>query len=113
MQSGRVGLCLRIFIHEASQTGHRPLYAAIVELARREGLAGATVLSGIEGYGRRRRMHTSRLVDLADDLPIIVEIVDTPEAIEGFLPRLDALTPHVTAVLSQVEIVKHSASSTR
>lgn len=113
MRTGSEGLRLRIFIHEALRSDHQPLYAAIVQLARREGLAGATVFGGIEGYGLHRHVHTTRLVDLADDLPIIVEILDTTEAIERFLPQLDALVPHGTVTLSPVEIVKYSAGAPR
>jgi uncharacterized protein len=102
------GLRLRIFVHEALRHARKPLYVAIVELARREGLAGATVFRGIEGYGLHRHLHTARLVDLSDDLPMIVEIVDTSEAIRRFLPLLDRMIPHGTATLSPVHIVKYS-----
>jgi PII-like signaling protein len=102
------GLRLRIFVHEALRHARRPLYAAIVELARREGLAGAIVFRGIEGYGLHRHLHTTRLVDLSDDLPMIVEIVDTSEAIRRFLPLLDQMIPRGTATLSPVHIVKYS-----
>ena len=108
MRTGSDGLRLRIFVHEALRHGHMPVYAAIVELAHREGLAGATVFRGIEGFGRHRHLHTTRLVDLSDDLPIIVEIVDTSEAIRRFLPLLDQVIPHGTATLSPVHIVKYS-----
>jgi PII-like signaling protein len=108
VRTGREGLRLRIFVHEALRHGHKPLYAAIVELARREGLAGATVFRGMEGYGLHRHLHTARLVDLSDDLPIIVEIVDTSEAIRRFVPLLDQVIPHGTATLSPVQIVKYS-----
>ena len=103
------GLRLRIFVHEALRHARKPLYAAIVELARREGLAGAIVFRGIEGYGLHRHLHTTRLVDLSDDLPMIVEIVDTREAIRRFLPLLDQMIPHGTATLSPVHIVKYSS----
>jgi uncharacterized protein len=108
VRTGRDGLRLRIFVHEALRHGHKPLYAALVELARREGLAGATVFRGMEGYGLHRHLHTARLVDLSDDLPIIVEIVDTSEAIRRFVPLLDQVIPHGTATLSPVHIVKYS-----
>ena len=104
------GLRLRVFVHEALRHDHQPLYAAIVELARREGLAGAIVFRGIEGYGLHRHLHTTRLVDLSDDLPIIVEIVDTSEAIRRFVPLLDQVIPHGTATLSPVHIVKYSTA---
>ena len=108
VRTGREGLRLRIFVHETLRYDHKPLYAAIVELARREGLAGATVFRGMEGYGLHRHLYTARLVDLSDDLPIIVEIVDTSEAIRRFVPLLDQVIPHGTATLSPVHLVKYS-----
>jgi PII-like signaling protein len=108
VRTGREGLRLRIFVHEALRHARKPLYAAIVELARREGLAGAIVFRGIEGYGLHRHLHTTRLVDLSDDLPIIVEIVDTSEAMRRFVPLLDQMIPHGTATLSPVHIVTYS-----
>ncbi len=105
------GLCLRIFIHEALRHHGLYLYEAIVEHARREGMAGATVFRGMEGYGLHRHLHTARLLDVSDDLPIIVEIVDTIERIRAFLPTLDPLIPHGAATLSPVSIVKHGAGS--
>ena len=79
-----------------------------MELARCEGLAGATVFRGMEGYGLHRHLHTTRLVELSDDLAMIVEIVDTSEAIRRFVPLLDPMIPHGTATLSPVHIVKYS-----
>jgi PII-like signaling protein len=108
MRTGSEGLRLRIFIHEALRHDHKPLYAAIVALALHEGLAGATVFRGIEGFGQHRHLHTNRLVDVSDDLPIIVEIIDTTEWIRSFLPALDGLIPRGTATLSPVRIVKYS-----
>lgn len=112
LQSGRDGLSLCIFIHEALRHKGAYLYEAIVEQARREGLAGATVFRGMEGYGMHRHLHTTRLVDLSDDLPVVVEIVDTAERIQRFLPILDLLVPHGAATLSPVAIVKYSAGGT-
>jgi len=109
VRTGSDGLQLRIFVHEALRHARKPLYAAIVELARREGLAGAIVFRGIEGYGLHRHLHTTRLVDLSDDLPMIVEIVDTREPIRRFFPLLDQMIPHGTATLSPVHIVKYSS----
>jgi PII-like signaling protein len=109
MEAGSEGLRLRVFIHEGLRHQHRPLYAAIVELARREGMAGATVFRGIEGYGLHRHLHTSRLVDTAADLPAIVEIVDTADAIRRFLATLDPLIPHGRVMLSPVSIIKYGA----
>lgn len=109
MKSGSEGLCLRIFIHEALRHRRKYLYQAIVEHAQREGMAGATVLRGMEGYGLHRHLHTARLVDVSDDLPVIVEIVDSTERIQQFLPTLDSLIPHGTVTLSPVSIVKYNA----
>ena len=113
MRTGSEGLCLRIFVHERLQHDHRTLYATLVALARREGLAGATVFRGIEGYGLHRHLHTARLVDVADDLPIVVEIVDDEAAIRRFLPLLDGLIPHGAATLSPVRVVTYSAGTAR
>jgi len=82
---------LRIFIGEADRHGGKPLYEAIVQLARKKGLAGATVLRGRLGYGANSRLHTANVLRLSEDLPLVIEIVDTPEKIEGILPELDAI----------------------
>ena len=109
MRSGFDGLRLRIFIHESQHHGRQPLYKHLVECARGEGLAGATVFRGMEGYGHHRHVHTSRLVDTADDLPMIVEIIDRPEAIRRFIGLLDSVVEHGTATVSPVHIVKYAA----
>jgi len=109
MSVGYQGLRLRIFVHEALRHDHQPVYVEIVELARREGLAGVVVFRGIEGFGPHRHLHTTRLVDVSDDLPIIVEIVDRIDAIQRFLPLLDTIVPHGTATLSPVRIVTYRA----
>lgn len=103
------GLRLRVYIHEALRYQHKPLYAAIVEQARRQGMAGATVFRGLEGYGLHRHLQTTRLLDVSDDLPIVVEIIASAEAIQRFIPILDALIPHGAATLSAVSIVTYSA----
>ncbi len=109
MKSGSEGLRLRIFIHEALRYRGTYLYEALVAHARREGMAGATVFRGMEGYGLHRHLHTMRLVDVSDDLPVVVEIVDTAERVQAFLPTLDPLIPHGAVTLSPVSIVKYSA----
>lgn len=86
------GKLLRIFLGESDKDGHHALYTVIVKTAREKGLAGATVLRGVEGFGANSRMiHTARILRLSEDLPIVVEIVDTEEKIKGFLPVLDEL----------------------
>lgn len=109
MKNGSQGLRLRIFIHEALRHQGKYLYQAIVEQARREGMAGATVFRGMEGYGLHRHLHTTRLLDVSDDLPVIVEIIDTTERIQRFLPSLEPLIPHGAVTLSPVSIIKYSA----
>jgi uncharacterized protein len=103
------GLCLRIYIHESLSYDHHALYEAMVALARREGLANATVYRAMEGFGRHRHLHTSRLVDVSDDLTMIVEFVDAEPAIRHFVGLLDAMVPHGTATLSPVQIVTYRA----
>lgn len=82
---------LRIFLGEADHCDGRPLFEAVVTEARAAGLAGATVLRGPLGFGRSSRLHTAKILALSEDLPVVVEIVDTPDQIESFMPRLDAL----------------------
>jgi PII-like signaling protein len=78
------GKLLRIFIGEADRFDHKPLYEQLVLKAREIGLAGATVLRGIEGYGARSRVHTAKILRLSEDLPLVIEIVDTDEKIDAF-----------------------------
>ena len=82
---------LRIFIGESDKFDGVPLYEAIVREARRLNLGGATVFRGLMGYGAHSRMHTAKLLRLSEDLPIVIEIVDSPEKIEAFLPELDRM----------------------
>ena len=107
MRREHEGLQLRIFVHESLRHEHVPLYAAIVSLAHREGLAGAVVFRCIEGFGQHRHLHTSRLVEVSDDLPIIVEVVDRADAIRNFVLTLEALIPHGTATLSPVRLIHY------
>ena len=82
---------LRVFIGESDKFEGRPLYEVIVLEARQRGMAGATVLRGLMGFGAHSRLHTAKILRLSEDLPIVVEIVDKPERIEAFLPRLDEI----------------------
>lgn len=83
------GHLLRIFIGESDRHERQPLYQWIVRTARREGLAGATVMRGIEGFGGNSRVHSAKFLRLSADLPVVVEIVDTIDKIEAFLPVID------------------------
>lgn len=85
------GKLLRIFLGEADRLEGKPLYEVIVAKAREQGLAGATVLRGVEGFGARSRIHTAKILRLSEDLPIVVEIVDTEEKIQAFMPRVDEM----------------------
>jgi PII-like signaling protein len=91
MQAPSEAKLLRIFIGESAKSGHRPLYEAIVLKARDAGLAGATVLRGPMGFGHSLRLHSQNILELSGDLPFVVEIVDSEEKINAFLPVLDAM----------------------
>lgn len=98
---------LTIFIGESDQWHHRPLYAEIVRRAHQAGLAGASVLRGIEGFGATSHIHTSRLLSLSDDLPLAIIIVDTSERVGEFLPQLDELITEGLVILDDVEVIKY------
>lgn len=98
------GHLLRIFVGESDRHGSLPLYEWIVRQARERGLAGATVLRGVEGFGAHSRLHTAKVLRLSEDLPIVIEIVDTKEKIEAFLPLIDASIPEGLATLEKVQI---------
>src|SRR5205809_6014678 len=104
-QMPRKGKWLRIFIGEAQQGQDKPLYRAIVELAQQQGIAGATVFRGIEGFGPEHHLSTDRLPDIADNLPMIVEMVDSEERIEAFLPLVDRLVVRGMMTVTPVTIV--------
>jgi uncharacterized protein len=101
------GKLLRIFIGEADRWQGVPLYEAIVRRARREGMAGATVTRGIEGFGADSHLHTARLLSLSDDLPVIVEFVDTTANIERLMPMLDPMITEGMVTVERVEIVTY------
>jgi hypothetical protein len=98
------GHLLRIFIGESDKHDGKPLYQWLVLKAREHGLAGATVLRGTEGFGAHSRLHTAKILRLSVDLPIIVEIVDTLEKIEAFLPVVDEAVTEGLATLERVQI---------
>jgi len=100
---------LRIFIGESDRYEGKPLYEAIVEEARRQGLGGATVFRGLLGFGAHSRMHTAKLLRLSEDLPVVVEIVDSTEKIQAFLPDLDRMMDEglVTVERAKVLVYRH------
>ena len=105
MESDSEAALLRIFIGESDHWHGKPLHIAIVEEARRQGLAGATVLRGIEGFGARSVIHTTRLLELSSDLPIIVEIVDSEDRLTHFLATAKEMVEQGLATLERVRVV--------
>jgi hypothetical protein len=101
---------LRIFIGESDTDNGRPLYQAIVEVLRRNGLAGATVLRGIEGFGKSSRLHTAHILRLSVDLPIVIECVDTSDKIEAVLPTLDEMIGDGLVTLERVDVRVYRAN---
>jgi hypothetical protein len=104
------GKLLRIFIGESDTWHGKPLYQAIVERVRESGLAGATVVRGIEGFGADSRIHTARILRLSEDLPVLIEIVDTEEKISAILPVLDEMVTEGLVTLEAVEVIAYRSS---
>jgi len=100
----RHGKLLRIFIGESDRHGGMLLYEWIVRQARGRGIAGATVLRALEGYGARSRLHTAKILRLSTDLPIVIEIIDSEEKIEDFLAVIDGVIPDGLATVEKVEV---------
>ncbi|GLW11215.1 UPF0166 protein [Microtetraspora sp. NBRC 13810] len=100
-------LRLTVFVDETDQWHHRPLYHEIVHRAHAAGLAGASVLRGIEGYGASSRIHTTRILSLSDDLPVAVVIVDAEDRIRAFLPELAELVIEGLVILDPVEVIHY------
>jgi PII-like signaling protein len=104
------GKLLRLFIGESDTWHGKPLYQAIVERVRKEGLAGATVIRGIEGFGADSHLHTSRILRLSEDLPVVIEIVDTPERIDRVVPIVDEMVGEGMLTLERVQVVSYRSS---
>ncbi|MFZ1103671.1 MAG: DUF190 domain-containing protein [Hyphomicrobiaceae bacterium] len=104
-------MLLRIFIGENDKHRGRPLYEAIVLAARERGLAGATVIRGPMGYGASSRLHTAKILRLSEDLPLVIEIVDSEEKIKAFLPMLDTMmTTSGLVTLEKVQVIRYGRS---
>lgn len=101
-------LLMRIFIGEGDRFEHKPLYEALVELLRNEGLAGATVLRGVCGFGVSRAYHTQKLLDLSAALPLVVEVVDSEEKIDAVMPRIDAMMGGGMITLEKATVIRYS-----
>jgi PII-like signaling protein len=107
------GSLLRIFIGESDRHAGMLLYEWIVRTARQHGLAGATVLRGVEGFGARSRVRTAKILDLSTDLPIVIEIVDTLEKINDFLPVIDGAISDGMATVERVQIRFYRSGKTQ
>jgi PII-like signaling protein len=98
-----------IYVNSTDQWHGRALYTAIVQLCQEKGLAGASVTRCLEGYGASRHLHTSRLLELSENLPVRIEIVDLPERIEPFLATLEGMIREGLVVVSDVHILRYFA----
>jgi PII-like signaling protein len=105
------GLLVRVYVGESDRWHGRPLYEAIVNRARQAGLAGATVLRGMTGFGANSRIHTTKILRLSEDLPIVIEIADSADRIEQFLPQLDQMVTEGMITVEKVRVVayRHAA----
>jgi uncharacterized protein len=103
---------LTVIVGESDTVGHRPVYTEIVYRAHAGGLIGASVFRGIEGYGTTGMVHTTRLLDLAEDLPVTVVIVDTAERIAAFLPELEEIVGDGLVLVEDVRVVHHAGQTT-
>jgi PII-like signaling protein len=104
------GYLLRVFIGESDKSGHRPLYEEIVLKAREAGLAGATVLRGVMGFGKNSILHTAKILRLSEDLPMVVEIVDSLKKVEAFVPTLDAMIKDGLVTIEKVRVIHYKSS---
>jgi PII-like signaling protein len=109
MQIPKQALLLRIFFGEDDKLGGRPLYEAIVLKAREMHLAGATVLRGPMGFGASSRLHTTKILRLSEDLPLVIEIVDSEEKINEFLPVLDGMMSSGLVTLEKVQVLQYGS----
>lgn len=113
MQIARQAVLLRVFIGEDDKDGGRPLYEAIVLKARQMHLAGATVLRGPMGYGHSSRLHTAKILRLSEDLPLVIEIVDSEDKIDAFLPVLDRMMTSGLITLEKVQVLQYGTDGDR
>ena len=112
MQIPKQALLLRVFIGENDRCGGSPLYEAIVLKARETHLAGATVLRGPMGFGASSRLHTTKILRLSEDLPLVIEIVDAEDKINAFLPTLDAMMSSGLITLEKVQVLQYGTKAT-
>src|ERR1700744_1737964 len=113
MQSQQTALLLRIFIGEEDRYDHHPLYEAIVLKAREQGLAGATVLRGPLGFGHSSRLHTAKILRLSEDLPVVVEIIESEQNITAFLPLLVSMLKGGLVSLEDIRVLRYGPNEER
>ena len=113
MQIPDQAVLLRIFIGENDHCDGKPLYEAIVLKAREQHLAGATVLRGPMGFGKSSRLHTSKILRLSEDLPLLIEIVDSEDNINAFLPILDGMMSSGLITLEKVQVLQYAERAAR
>ncbi|WP_234681675.1 DUF190 domain-containing protein [Bradyrhizobium monzae] len=111
MQIPSQAVLLRIFIGESDHCDGKPLYEAIVLKARERHLAGATVLRGPMGFGKSSRLHTSKILRLSEDLPLLIEIVDSEDNINAFLPILDGMMSSGLITLEKVQVLQYGTKA--
>ena len=107
------GTLLRIFIGEADKWQGQPLYSVIVEAARKRGMAGATATKGMLGFGHKSRMHAANILRLSEDLPVIIELVDSAEKINAFLPELDGMITDGLVTMEPVRVVLYRSDTVK
>jgi hypothetical protein len=105
VEPGTEAVLLRVFLGESDHWHGKPLHLALIEAARKQGLAGATVLRGIEGYGANSVIHTTRFLEFSSDLPIVVEIVDVEDKVNAFLPTIDEMVGEGMATVERVRVL--------
>ena len=107
MKISEEGQLLRIFIGESDRWHRRPLYEASILKAREMGIAGATMLRGMMGYGATSRIHTAKILRLSEDLPVVIEIVDSSEKIATFLPAIEEMVQEGLVTLETVQVIHY------
>lgn len=103
-------ILMRIFVGESDRWEHKPLYEALVELFRREGFAGATVLKGAMGFGARSVMHTDKVLRLSGDLPVVIEVIDSQEKIDAVRPYLDRMVKGGLITLERAWVIRYTGA---
>lgn len=105
------GKLLRVFVGETDKWRGKPLYEEIVRLARKEGMAGATAIKGLMGFGQNSRIHTAKILRLSEDLPIVIEIVDSQEKIDAFLPLLDGMVKEGLVTIEKATVLMYRGNA--